>query len=62
MAFSMKAMIPTKIGLPTWHTKDFDLAVNTVATTKELDLTEGLRDLARIKIANYHQELQRGYN
>lgn len=53
MAFGMEAVIPTEIGLPTLCTKDFDLEVNTVATTKELDLTKGRRDLARIKIAKY---------
>lgn len=62
MAFSMEAVISIEVGLPTRRTKDFDVAVNTEATTKELDLTEGRRDLARIKIAKYQQELERGYN
>ncbi|KAG5559717.1 hypothetical protein RHGRI_009286 [Rhododendron griersonianum] len=30
--------------------------------TKELDLTEGRRDLTRIKIAKFQQELERGYD
>lgn len=58
----MEVVIPTEIGLPTRRTKDFDLAINTDATMKELNLTEGRRDLARIKIAKYQQELERGYN
>lgn len=62
MAFGMEAIIPTEVGLPTRRTRDFDSVVNMETTTKELDLTEGRRDLARIKIAKYQQELERGYN
>lgn len=58
----MEAVIPTEVGLPTRHTKDFDVTINIETVTKELDLTEGRRDLARIKIAKYQQELERGYN
>lgn len=62
MAFSMWVVIPIKISLPTQRPTDFDLALNVETTTKELDLTEGQRDLARIKIAKYQQKLERGYN
>lgn len=62
MAFSMWVVIPIKISLPTQCPTDFDLALNVETTTKELDLTEGQRDLARIKIAKYQQKLERGYN
>lgn len=53
LAFGMEALIPTEVGLQTRRTKDFDMET----TTKELDLTKGRRDLARIKIAKYQQAL-----
>jgi hypothetical protein len=62
MAFGMEAVIPTELGLPTLRTKDFSTLQNNEAVAKSLDLVEGQRDLARIKIAKYQQELERGYN
>lgn len=58
----MEVVIPTEIGLPTRCTRDFTPTENNPSLANGLDLAEGCRDLARIKIAKYQQELERGYN
>ncbi|XP_058202626.1 uncharacterized protein LOC131317062 [Rhododendron vialii] len=62
MAFVMEAVIPLESKFPTLRIKTFDPETNNDAVATELMLAEEKRDDAQIKLANYQQEVARGYN
>ncbi|XP_058217480.1 uncharacterized protein LOC131328563 [Rhododendron vialii] len=62
MAFGMEAVIPLKSRFPTLRTETFDSETNNDAVATELILAEEKRDDAQLKLANYQQEVTRGYN
>ncbi|XP_058211749.1 uncharacterized protein LOC131323931 [Rhododendron vialii] len=62
MAFGMEAVIPLKSRFPTLRTETFDPQTNNDAVATELILAEEKRDDAQLKLANYQQEVARGYN
>ncbi|XP_058198489.1 uncharacterized protein LOC131314008 [Rhododendron vialii] len=62
MAFGMEAVIPLESKFPTLRTETFDLESNNDAVATELILAEEKRDDAQLKLANYQQEVARGYN
>ena len=57
----MEAIIPTEIGMPTLRTKIPEEA-NAEAVTKDLDMTNELREVATVRIASYKQRLTNLYN
>ncbi|XP_058210020.1 uncharacterized protein LOC131322641 [Rhododendron vialii] len=62
MAFGMEAVIPLESRFPTLRTETFDPETNNDAVATELILAEEKRDDAQLKLANYQQEVARGYN
>ncbi|XP_058185912.1 uncharacterized protein LOC131303137 [Rhododendron vialii] len=62
MAFGMEAVIPLESRFPTLRTETFDPQTNNDAIAIELILAEEKRDVAQLKLANYQQEVTRGYN
>ena len=54
-------IIPTKIGMPTLQTEIPEEA-NSEAITKDLDMTDELREAAVVRIASYQQRLTNLYN
>ena len=57
----MEAVIPMEIGVPTLQTKIPEKA-NVVAVTKDLDMTDELREAVVVRIASYQQRLTNLYN
>ena len=57
----MEAIIPTKIGIPTLRTGIPEEA-NAEAITKDLYMTDELRETTAVRIASYHQILINLYN
>ena len=57
----MKAIIPIGIGMPTLRT-EIPEEVNAEAITKDLDMTDELREAAAVRIAAYQQRLTNLYN
>ncbi|XP_058216794.1 uncharacterized protein LOC131327665 [Rhododendron vialii] len=62
MAFGMEAVIPLESRFPTLRTKNFDPKANEEAVDQELILVEEKRDDARLKLAEYQQQVAKGYN
>ena len=57
----MKAIIPTKIGMPTLRTKIPEDA-NAESITKDLDMIDELHEAAAMRIGSYQQRLTNLYN
>ena len=57
----MEAIIHTKIWVPTLRTEIPEKA-NTEAITKDLDMTDELREAAAVRIASYQQRITNLYN
>ena len=57
----MKAIIPTKIGMPTLRT-DMPEQKNTEFIIKELDTTDEMRETAAVRLEAYHRRLVNLYN
>ena len=57
----MKAIIPTEIGVPTLRT-EIPEKTNVKAITKDLYMTDELREVAVVRIASYQQRLTHLYN
>ena len=57
----MKAIIPMEIGIPTLQTGILEKA-NAEVVTKDLDMTNELREAAVVRIASYQQRLTNLYN
>jgi hypothetical protein len=62
MAFGMEAVIPLESKFPTLRTENFDPTTNDEAVEQELILAEEKRDDARLKLAEYQQQVAKGYN
>lgn len=62
LAYGMEAVIPLASKFPTVRTEHFDAPTNDAAIERDLDLAEERREEARLKLANYQQEVARGYN
>ena len=52
----MEAIIPIEIGVPTLQTEIL-VKVNTEATSKDLDMTDELREGGVVRIATYQQRI-----
>ena len=61
LAYEMEAIILTKIGIPTLRTKILEKAT-AETITKDLDMTDELREAAAVCIASYQQRLTNLYN
>ena len=61
LTYEMEAIIPTKIGMPTLQT-EIPEKDNAKAITKDLDITDELREAAAVRIASYQQRLTNLYN
>ena len=57
----MEEIIPTKIGIPTHRTEILEKA-NAEAITKDLDMTDELREATAMRIDLYQQRLTNLYN
>ena len=57
----MEAIIPIEIGVPTLRTEILEKA-NAEAVTKDLDMTDELREAAAVCIESYQQRLTNLYN
>ena len=57
----MEAIIPTEIGMPTLRT-EIPKKDNVEAITKDLDMTDELREATAVRIASYQQRLTNLYN
>ena len=57
----MEAIIPTKIGMPTFVT-EIPGMTNAEAITKDLDMANELREVAAIPITSYQQRMTNLYN
>lgn len=62
LAFGMEAVIPLASKFPIIRTEEFDANDNDASIEKDLDLAEEKREDARLKLANYQQEVAKGYN
>ncbi|XP_058217401.1 uncharacterized protein LOC131328477 [Rhododendron vialii] len=62
MVFGMEAVIPLESRFPTLRTETFDPQTNNDAVATELILADEKRDDTQLKLANYQQEVARGYN
>ena len=61
LTYGIEAIIHTKIGVPTLRTEIPEKA-NAEAVTKDLDMTNELREAAVVRIASYQQRLKNLYN
>ena len=61
LAYEMKVVIPTEVGLPTIRT-DMPDSENTESIVRELDVSDELREAATIRIASYQRRLANSYN
>ena len=52
LTYGMEAVIPVEIGLPTIQTATFD-PENEESITRELDISDELREAAAIRVASY---------
>ena len=57
----MEAIIPTEIGVPTLRTEIPEKA-NTEAISKDLDMTDELREAATVRKTSYQQRIKNLYN
>ena len=57
----MEKIIPTNIGIPT-HRTEIPEKANAEAITKDLDMTDELREATAMRIALYKQRLTNLYN
>ena len=62
LAFSVEAVIPLEIGMPTIRTTEFDVQTNEDNLHKDLDLMEERRDLAMVRLAAYQQRMKKEHN
>ncbi|XP_058192075.1 uncharacterized protein LOC131309461 [Rhododendron vialii] len=62
MAFGMEAVIPLESKFPTLRTETFYPKTNDDAMAQELILAEEKRDDARLHLAEYQQQVAKGYN
>ncbi|XP_058180090.1 uncharacterized protein LOC131298629 [Rhododendron vialii] len=62
MAFDMEAVIPLESKFSTLRTETFDPKTNNDAMAQELILAEEKRDDARLHLAEYQQQVAKGYN
>ena len=61
LTYGMKAIIPTKIGMPILWT-EIPRKANTEAITKDLDMVDELQEAAVICVASYQQRMTNLYN
>ena len=61
LTYGMEAKIPTEISMPTLQT-DMPKQSNTKFIIKELDKADELREIAAVRIASYHRQLENLYN
>ena len=61
LTYGMEAIIPTEIGMPTLRT-EIPKEANAEVITKDLDMTDELREAAIVRIASYQQRLTNSYN
>ena len=61
LTYAIEAIIPTEIGMPTLQIEIPEKA-NVEAITKDLDMTDDLREAAAMRIAPYQQRLTNMYN
>ena len=57
----MEAIIPTKIRMPTLQTEIPEEA-SVVVVSKDLDMTDELREVAAVRIVSYQERLKNLYN
>ena len=58
----MEAVIPVQSSFPTLRTQHFSHLENDASLAADKDLAEERRELAKIKLAAYQQEIARGFN
>ena len=61
LSYGIEAIIPIEIGMPTLQTEIHEEA-NAEAVTKDLDMTDELREAAVVHITPYQQRLANLYN
>uniref|UniRef100_A0A2N9GSW4 Uncharacterized protein n=1 Tax=Fagus sylvatica TaxID=28930 RepID=A0A2N9GSW4_FAGSY len=62
LAYSVEAVIPFEVGLPTTRTTEFDAEENECNLWKYLNLLEERRDMATIRLALYQHQMKRRYD
>ena len=62
MTYSAEAMIPMGVRLPTSRTDEFREEANGQLMGRHLDLIEESCKVASMKLMNYQQRVNRGYN
>ena len=61
LTYGMQAIIPIEIGMPTLRT-GIPQEANAEVVTKDLDMTDKLREATAMRIASYQQRLTNFYN
>ncbi|GKC77262.1 reverse transcriptase domain-containing protein [Tanacetum coccineum] len=62
LTYGTKAVIPTKIGMPTLRTTEIDMVQNDEALKLNLDLLEEKREQASIREARSKAKMEKYYN
>ncbi|GJZ45607.1 reverse transcriptase domain-containing protein [Tanacetum coccineum] len=62
LTYGTEAVIPTKIGMPTFRIAELDMAKNDEALQVNLELLEEKREQAAIKEAKSKRQMEKYYN
>ena len=62
LTYGMEAIIPLEVGLPTLRSELFESSSNEEAIAQALDMAEGRREAALIRLEAYQQQLIRSFN
>lgn len=62
MTYGLEVVLHTKVRMPISRKNDFEQKSSDLTLSKKLDMVEENREVAMIKLAEYHQMINRGYN
>ncbi|XP_057950823.1 uncharacterized protein LOC131145624 [Malania oleifera] len=62
LAFGTKAVIPAKVGIPSWRRQYFSEQTNNEEIRSKIELLEKRQDQASLKVAAYQQKVAKYYN